>query len=412
MVYEFKFPDIGEGVHEGEILQWFVDVDEHVEKEQDLLEVHTEKVTTKISSPVAGKIGSIEREEGEIVKVGDVLVRIETKESRDEVAEMEEEKDEAMFQQREPIKKTETKEEKKKKETTKRILAPPAIRRRAREEDVDLHNVEGTGPGGRITKKDFEQYLEQQKAQPPIAVSEQEEHVPLRGTRRNIAENMQKSKRKAAHYTYVDEVDMSALDTLREKAKPIAEKKGVKLTYLPLIVKSLVPALKQYPYLNSSLNEDKEEIVVKHYYNIGIAVDTPEGLLVPVVKHVNEKSVWEVAKEIETLAKQARNGELSLEDVQGGTFSVTNIGPIGGLMGTPVIRWPEVAVLGLNRAKYRPVAVEKKGTHELAIRKMMYLSLSVDHRVVDGAIAARFTNVVKRYIENPELLFLEIGDTL
>lgn len=420
MVYEFKFPDIGEGVEEGEIVQWFVKEGDIVEEEEPLLEMHTVKVTTEITSPVAGKIASLEHEEGDQVNVGEVLVNIETEEVEEEKVEKEEvkekekkkaakEKEEkGMFEPTETVPRGKPKAKKKKAAKEKeRVLAPPAIRRQARKEDIDLHQVAGSGPGGRITKEDLERYIQKEKEAVPEEAPKKEEHLPLRGTRRDVARAMRKSKDKAAHYTYVDSVDMTALDDLIEKAKPTAEEKGVKLTYLPILIKCLIPALEEYPLLNSSLDEDNEEIVVKHYYNIGIAVDTDEGLVVPVIKQADEKSVWQLAREIKELATRAREGTLTLDDVQGGTFTITNIGPIGGVLATPIIRWPEVAILGMNRAKYRPVVVEERGKREIAIRKMMYLSLSLDHRVVDGAVGARFTNKLVRYMENPGLLFLE-----
>lgn len=418
MVYEFKFPDIGEGVEEGEIIQWFVSEGDSVEEDDPLLEMHTVKVTTEITSPVAGKITKIEHEKGDRVKVGEVLVRIQTEEvtevevKKEKTEEKQEKAKEAeekgMFEPTETVPSGEPKvKQKEPTDVKKRVRAPPAIRRKAREEDIDLHQVKGTGSGGRITKEDLERFIQTKKKKPPAEAPKEKEIIPLRGTRRDIARIMRKSKDKAAHYTYVDSVNMSALDDLKEKAKPTAEEKGVKLTYLPLIIKCLIPALEEFPLLNSSLDEENEEIVVKHYYNIGIAVDTDEGLVVPVVKHADKKSVWQLAKEIQELASQAREGKLSIDDVQGGTFTITNIGPIGGVLATPIIRWPEVAILGVNKAQYRPVVVEEHGKREIAIRKMMYLSLSLDHRVVDGAVGARFTNTIVRYMENPGLLFLE-----
>ncbi|MFX0114294.1 MAG: dihydrolipoamide acetyltransferase family protein, partial [Candidatus Hodarchaeota archaeon] len=240
-------------------------------------------------------------------------------------------------------------------------------------------------------------------------VSEGEERIPLRGIRRAISQAMRRSKDTAAHFTYFDEIDMFALNELRQTAKPLAEKYGVKLTYLPLIIKCLIPALKEFPYLNASLDDEKGEIILKHYYNIGIAVDTDQGLVVPVVKNADQKGVWELAAEINDLAKRAREGKLNLEDMRDGTFTLTNIGPIGGMMATPIINWPEVAILGTTKIKQRPVVVEKDGKPEVGIRPIMYLSLSFDHRVVDGAVAARFANTMIRYMENPALLLLENG---
>ena len=415
MIYEFKFADIGEGVHEGEILEWHVKEGDYVVEEQVLLEVHTEKVNTEITSPISGKIVSLEKEEGDIVKVGEILVKFETeatvKKKKETIEQMENKKDDSLFTPSQEFKRILPKKTQITTTPTK-VLASPAIRQKARELQIDLRQVEGTGPAGRITSKDFENYSVSKKSPPKkistsIVHSGEEEIIPLRGTRRTISQYMRRSKDRAAHYTYFDEVDMTALDKLREAAKPIAEKKGIKLTYLALIVKCLIPALKEFPIMNSSLDDEKEEIIIKHYYNIGVAIDTEEGLVVPVIKNADKKNVWELAQEIVELAEKARNGDLTLEEVSGGTFTITSVGNIGGMMATPIINWPEVGILGLTKAKLRPVVIEKDGKPEVGISKMMYLSLTLDHRIVDGAVGARFTSKLIQYLENPSLLILE-----
>ena len=422
MVYEFKFADIGEGVHEGEILEWHIKEGDIIEEEQVLLEVHTEKVNTEITSPVSGKIISLEKKVGDLVKVGEVLVKIDTevkgqKPSKKQTAEpiIKEEvkqKDDSLFTPSQEFTRiiprqeiTDTK--------PKRVLASPAVRQKAREEDIDLSQIKGSGPAGRVTREDLDTILSSKvkiKALPTEKKEYQpgtEDIIPLRGTRRTIAQYMRRSKDHAAHYTYFDEVDVTALDELRKVAKPLAEEKGVKLTYLALVIKCLIPVLKEFPMMNSSLNEEKEEIIVKHYYNIGIAVDTDEGLIVPVIKNVDQKNIWKIAEEIVDLAEKAREGTLSLDEVSGGSFTITSVGNIGGMMATPIINWPEVAILGLTQAKLRPVVIENDGKPEVGIRKMMFLSLSLDHRVVDGAIGARFTSSLIKYLENPSLLILD-----
>ena len=410
MAFELKFADIGEGVFEGEIIRWLVKEGDRVENEQPLVEVSTEKVNIEITSPRGGVIRSLEKKEGEIVKVGEVLARIETAEvsEAEKAVEPGAEKGELMFAPTRPPQpaRPATKER-------GEVLASPSVRRKARDAGVDLHDVPGTGPAGRVTEQDLDASLRARKepAAPLVPTypvpPALEERVPLRGTRRVIARTMRKSKDTVADFSYIDEVDMSALDELRRQAEPQAEKRGVKLTYLPLIIKCVIPALRTFPLLNSTLDDEREEIVVKRYYNIGIAVDTDEGLVVPVIKNADGKSVWELAAEIRNLAERARSGKLALEDVQGGTFTITSIGNIGGTMATPIIRWPEVAILGVMRSKLRPVVVEKDGKPEIAIRPTMFLSLSVDHRVVDGAMAARFTNLLIRYMESPELALME-----
>lgn len=419
MIYEFKFADIGEGVHEGEIIQWHVKPGDMVKEEQVLLEVHTEKVNTEITSPVAGKVVELLKNEGDIIKVGETLVKIELAEKDESVSKVKEgrkeeakEKDDSLFTPSIKITKPKSQTVTSTEKRTK-VLAAPAVRRKARELGIDLSLVPGTGPAGRITNTDLEQYIagKTKAKERAVVITEgvekREERMPLRGTRRTIAHAMRQSKDRAAHYTYFEEVDMTELDKLRNMAKKLGEKKGVKVTYLALILKALIPVLKEFPLMNSSLDDEKEEIVIKHYYNIGVAVDTEEGLVVPVVKNVDKKSVWEIAQEISELATKAREGKLTLEDVTGGTFSVTSVGNIGGVMATPIIKWPEVAILGLTRAKLRPVVIEKDGKPEIGIRKMMFLSLTLDHRVVDGAVGARFTRRLIEYLENPALLALE-----
>ncbi len=411
MAYELKLADIGEGIHEAEIIQWHVKEGDIVKEEQILVEIHTEKVNTEITSPVSGKIISLESQPGDIIKVGQVLVKIETGGAplieEKEVEEKVEEVDESLFKPDEALKLV-----KPKKVTTEKVIAAPAVRRRARELGVDLREVVGTGSAGRITQNDLDEFIKEKAAKPTVLAPTkayepgEEEIIPLRGIRRRISQTMRKSKDTAAHYSYFDEVDMSALDEIRRFAKPLAEEKGVKLTYLPLVIKCLIPALKQFPIMNSTLKDEEEEIVIKHYYNIGIAVDVPEGLIVPVIKNADQKNIWELSAEITDLANRAREGKLKLEDITGGTFTITSVGGIGGMMATPIIRWPEVAILGLMRAKMRPIALEKDGEYEIGIKKIMYISVTLDHRVVDGAIGARFGNTLIRYMENPSLLIL------
>jgi pyruvate dehydrogenase E2 component (dihydrolipoamide acetyltransferase) len=231
-----------------------------------------------------------------------------------------------------------------------------------------------------------------------------EETVPLRGLRRTISERMLKSLQTTAQVTHVDEADMTELVLLREAFKGSAEKRGVRLTFLPFIIKALIPALKEFPYVNSSLDEQGGNIVLKKYYNIGIATDTEQGLVVPVVKDADMKDIFELAGEIEKLADRARKGQLTLDEVHGGTFTITNVGAIGGLFATPIVNVPEVAILGLHKITKRPVVRDGK----VEIRDTTYLSLSFDHRVVDGAYAARFTSRVIETIQDTKKLLSEV----
>ncbi len=422
MPFEFKLPDIGEGVHEGEIVKWLVKEGDFVREDQPMVEVMTDKATVEIPAPRAGKILKLNAKEGEIVKVGSVLVIIE---------ELGEAKAEP---KREPVAAPQPKPEPATASATavaapppppspaaapaQRVLATPATRKLARELGVDISQVQGTGPAGRVTDEDVRRFAAMRTAPPtptppptapafaprPVVTDRREERVPLRGIRKRIAEHMHQSKTTAAHFTYVDEVDMTELIQLREQMKPLAEQKGVKLTYLPFIVKASVAALKEMPLLNASLDETTGEIVIKKYYNIGIATATDEGLIVPVIKDADRKSLLEIATEIERLAKAAREGKIALQDLQGGTFTITSLGALGGLFATPIINYPEVAILGIHEIKRRPVVRDDT----IVIRDMMYLSLSFDHRLIDGDVGARFCKKIIGYLENPKLLFLEL----
>jgi pyruvate dehydrogenase E2 component (dihydrolipoamide acetyltransferase) len=295
-----------------------------------------------------------------------------------------------------------------------RVLATPATRRLARELGVDLRQVPPTGPHGRVTKEDVLRFAEAQRApaapappppvEAPVVPVGPEERIPLRGLRRVIARRMVQSKRTAPHFTYVEEVDMTELVRWREQMKPIAEAQGVRLTYLPFIIKAVVIGLKRFPVINASLDEEKEEIVLKKYYHIGIAVQTDQGLTVPVIHDADKRSLLDLAREVERLSKAAREGRLALHEVRGSTFTITSLGKLGGLLATPIINYPEVAILGVHKIEPRPVV--RNG--EIVVRSMMNVSLSFDHRVVDGAVGAEFTQVVREHLENPHLLFLQM----
>ncbi|MFV2014123.1 MAG: dihydrolipoamide acetyltransferase family protein, partial [Candidatus Heimdallarchaeota archaeon] len=234
-----------------------------------------------------------------------------------------------------------------------------------------------------------------------------EKRMPLKGIRRSIFNSMRKSKDTAAHYTYFEEVNMGALRDLREQLKPLMNERAIKVGYPALVMMCMIPALRKYPLLNSSYDEKTSEIVIKDYFNIGISVDTDDGLLVPVVKNVEQKSLWDISIEIMELANRARIGKLTIDDVSGGTITMTSVGNIGGIMATPIIKSPEVAILGLTKSRLKPIVVEKNGGAEVGIGYMMNLSLSLDHRIVDGAVGARFMSELVRYIENPALLWAE-----
>ena len=388
MVRQFKFPDVGEGIAEGEVVRWAVGEGDEVKVDQTLGEIETDKAIVEIPSPYAGTVLKLHFKPKDIVKVGQVLVSIGEKgEAVPEAA---------------PV-------------TTRAaggapapagaILATPAVRKLAGELGVDLATVPGTGPGGRITEEDVGAAKKAPAAEkkPKFRIKAKFdfygalEHVPLRGLRRATARRLTESIRKAVHVTHFDEADAAGLVALRKKMKPEAEANGLKLTFLPFIVKAVIEALKLHPMLNAMVDDEAEEIVVKKYYNIGIAVDVPDGLIVPVVKGADMKTIFEIAGDIQSLAEAARNRTLDLADLKGGTFSITNVGAIGGNAATPIINFPETAILATMRIADRVRAVDGAAV----VRTVLPLCLSFDHRVVDGAEAARFSRDLVRFLETP-----------
>lgn len=400
MPKEILLPDIGEGVSEGEIVKWLVKEGDYVKMFQPIVEVLTVKVKVEIPSPYNGKIVKILAKEKEVVRVGKPIALIETEEVIPETKPKEEAKPKEELRQVEIPK--EVAEEK------KEILATPAVRRLARELGVDLSKVKGTGPGGRILEEDVRRYAEEMKKHEvkPVEVKAEkvalEERIPITGVRRMIAEKLSKTVKTAVLVTHMDECDVTELVKIREELKQEAEKRGVKLTFLPFIIKAVIKALQTYPLFNASVDEEKNELVIKKYYNIGIATATDQGLIVPVIKEADKKGLFELAKEIEELTEKARKGTLKIEEVIGSTFSITNVGPIGGVFATPILNNPDVAILGIGKIKKRPWVVENR----IEIRDILTLFLSFDHRVIDGAQAAQFMNEVMKYLEKPYLLLI------
>lgn len=428
MAFEFKLPDIGEGVVEGEIVRWMVKPGDPVSEDQPMVEIMTDKATVEISSPRRGYISAIHGGAGEVVKVGATLVVIEEEsgavpsaavqpsESPVSVAPMSAAAKEpphtvpappaplsappAPLSPPLPPPRPHVADRR----PGERALASPSTRKLARELGMDIEAVAGSGPRGRVTHEDIKAASQARLApKAPASAAFPEERIPLRAMRKRIAEKMSRSKHTAAHFAYVDDADVSELVRLRDAAEPQAVERGLKLTYLPFIVKAVTLALKKYPMLNASLDDAREEIVLKKYYNIGIAVATDAGLIVPVVKNADQKSVFQLAEEIQQLAQAAREGRSKLDDLHGGTFTITSLGAVGGLLATPIINHPEVAILGLHKIEPRPVV--RDGA--VVIRKMMNLSISLDHRIVDGYVAALFIQEIIRYLQQPGLLFLD-----
>jgi 2-oxoglutarate dehydrogenase complex dihydrolipoamide succinyltransferase (E2) component len=405
---DLKLPDIGEGIAEGEILKWLVKEGDKVSEETPLVEVMTDKVNVQIPSPWAGTVTKILAKEGESVKVGQVILVIDSgtgEQPAGNNATMTASKPSTPANQQfqRPLQSVAP--------TAEGVLATPATRKLAREMRVDVTTLRGSGSMGRITEEDVKKAAGQSRVTTQQAATggpsvgrPNEERVPVRGLRKIVAERMAKSIHTTAQVTHVDEADMTELVLLREAFNGSAEKRGVKLTFLPLMIKAVIPALKEFPYVNASLDEQEGEIVLKKSYNIGIATDTENGLVVPVVKDADKKDVFEIAAEIQQLATKARAGQLTLDDVHGSTFTITNQGSVGGLFATPIINYPESAILGTHKISKRPLVRDGK----IEIRDVMYLSLSFDHRILDGAYAARFVNKVIGIIEDPKLLLAEI----
>ena len=413
MAFEFRLPDIGEGVVEGEIVKWHVRPGQNVKEDDPLVEVMTDKATVMIPSPKKGKILETRGEEGGIVKVGAVLLTLETGDGTASSAAQKTEKKEAP--KAEPQQKQSAPAASQSEPSKGRALATPALRKMAQDIGIDINSINGSGPGGRITKEDIVNFQSAGASKPSptpstppkfevVGGSEKVEEIPFRGLRKKVAEKMTESKTHAVHYTFVDEVDVSQLVNLRNSLKDEASAKKVKLTYLPFIIKALVEGLKKYPLLNSSLDEQNGKILVRHYYHMGIGVATPDGLTVVVVKNADQKSIFDLANEVERLSEAARQNKVALEDLKGSTFTITSLGTMGGMFATPVINYPEVAIVGIHKIEPRPVVHEG----QIVIRDRMYVSLSFDHRVVDGAVGAEFTQYVKRFLENPALLFIQL----
>ncbi|MFS0560894.1 dihydrolipoamide acetyltransferase family protein [Terribacillus sp. 179-K 1B1 HS] len=427
MAFEFKMPDIGEGIHEGEIVKWFVKEGDTVAEDDVLCEVQNDKAVVEIPSPYEGKVLKISVGEGEVAIVGDTLITFEGEggeEGGDAPAPAEQEQTSIQAnatESNETVK--EIKEEGPKAEVSgELVIAMPSVRKYAREQGVDIRQVSGSGKGGRVLAEDIDSFKNggaaaapkaeasnepaaEQKASAPVVSGDEfpESREKMSGIRRAIAKAMVTSKTTAPHVTLMDEVDVTELVAHRKKFKAVAAEKEIKLTYLPYVAKALVSVLKNFPILNSSIDDATDEIVTKHYYNIGIAADTEKGLLVPVVKNADRKSIFTISQEINELAVKARDGKLAPNEMKGASSTISNIGSAGGQWFTPVINYPEAAILGVGRIAEK--AVVKDG--EIVAAPVLALSLSFDHRIVDGATAQTAMNHLKRLLADPQLIMME-----
>ena len=401
MAKEFCLPDIGEGIAEAEIVKWLVQEGASVKEDQNLVEIETDKAIVTLPSPHAGTVIKLHGKEGDIIKVGQALVSFGDETESATAPQPSEKKDlgsvvgtigaeEEFAALSEPA---------------KAILATPAVRARARELNVDLARVQGSGPGGRITREDVEQTVGKPavKGTPEPDAYGAVDRIPLRGLRRTIAKRMQEARQRVPDVTIWEDADITDLEGVRSKQRKGAAEKGIKLTYLPFVIKAALAALRAHPYLNATLDDETEQILVKKYYNIGIAVDTSDGLMVFAIKQADQKNILELAQEIRVLAEKARTRKLDLSELRGSTFTITNYGVIGASYGTPIINYPEVGILGIGKIQDRPVVRDR----QVVIRTIMPLSLAFDHRVIDGVEAARFLNVVIQHLEDPDLMLIE-----
>ena len=439
MAYRLELPDIGEGVVEAEVQQWFVAPGDAVSEDQPLVEVMTDKATVVIPSPRRGRVVKLFFKVGDVAKVHTPLLELELEEGAPRPA------------PESPVRAAVASAASSAAVISPspvgvsvgvgpapggaagegagagrpKALATPAVRALARELGVDLSAVGGTGPGGRVTKDDLTAARSRtnghahpapvpERAPPAPAApaaaraaegeAPEEERIPLRGLRKRIAENMARSKRTAAHFTFVEQVDVTELVRVKERIARAAQGEGVKVTFLPFVVKAVVAALRKHPILNASLDDERGEIVVRRRYDIGIAAATEGGLTVPVVRGADRRSLLDLAREIERLSQDTRAGRARPEDMGHSTFTITSLGALGGLFATPVLNHPEVGILGIHRI--RPTPVVRDG--QIVVRDVMHLSVTSDHRVVDGHVAAAFAYQVIEYLEDPNLLFMQM----
>ena len=431
---EFKLPDLGEGMQEAEVVEWLVKPGDTLKLDQTMVKVETDKAVVEIPSPVAGRVSEIRVQDGQVAKVGDVLVVFENATSANggsstplqSFTTVPAASQSANAPSPTPLAQTPT--------TKQRVLAAPAVRKLAFELGIDLEQVTPSNSNGRVSIEDVRSYAERDRASSKLPASlvpvgheeavqpasqapstiiqkieqtvtpAQDERQPLKGLRKRIAEHMERSWRTIPHATAFDEVDGGALAALRETLKPIAEKRGVRLTYIPLLIKLLIPLLKEFPIFNASLDEERHEIIYKRSYHIGVATASPEGLLVPVLRNADRLTLLEIANSLEQLIEGAKKRTLSLPEVSGSTFTLNNVGSFGGSTGTPIINYPEVAILAVGRLQDK--AIVQQGT--VIVRPMMPLTLTFDHRLIDGAMAGAFLARFKELVENPQQLMLDM----
>lgn len=406
---ELKLADLGEGIREAEIVEWLVQVGESVRLDQPVVRVETDKATVEIPSPVAGRVSELRFQPGQTANVGEVLLTYDTSSQGSGKSPRRNAPVSAAQTEVAP-----TEASTGRKDTGKRVLAAPAVRKLAFELGIDLASVPPSASNGRISREDVRASAERARTAPVPRVQNTLTHVPvqpatdrrepLTGLRKRVAEHMERSWRTIPHATAFDELDARNLVELRRVLLPPAEKRGVRLTYIPLLIKLLIPSLKAFPIFNASLDEEKREIVYKHSYHLGIATASPEGLLVPVLRDADRLSILELAQRLETLIEGAQKRTLAPNELRGSTFTLNNVGSFGGSSGTPIINHPEVAILAVGKIE------EKAVVHDGSIiaQARMPLALSFDHRLIDGALAGAFLASFKQLAEHPQQLLLDL----
>jgi len=436
-MYRFKFADIGEGIHEGKILEWKYKVGDQAEEGETLVIVETDKVNAEIPLPVDGKIVELGPEVGETIHVGDLLAAIDDGEGDDQTEddsdEAKDEKEEKKETKTEPVSEDDdagvvgalessdeviesSSETKQSSTKSSKVLATPIARKYAADNDIDIQTVKGSGEHGRVLKEDIEKIVNQSSSTksssqgqaltgvnvPEMNTYENDKREKITTLRRSVVKAMTLSKQVIPHTTLMDELDVTDLVNFRNQHKAKAAEENVKLTYMAFIIKALTKTIKEYPILNSSYDQANEEIIYRGQMNIGIAVDTPDGLIVPNIKNADQLSLFEIANKVESLASLAKERKIQLSDLQRGTISITNFGAFDALSGTPVIKHPEVAILGIGKITKKPVVVD----NEIVIRDILPLSLTFDHRIIDGADGGRAMRAFKKYLKDPLLLLM------
>ncbi|MBC3412087.1 2-oxo acid dehydrogenase subunit E2 [Pseudomonas sp. SWRI51] len=413
-----KMPDIGEGIAQVELVEWFVNVGDIINEDQVVADVMTDKATVEIPSPVSGKVLALGGQPGEVMAVGSELIRIEVEGNGNHVDAPQAKAPEpvAAAPQAAPEPRREAPQPSAQhtaapiapREAHDKPLASPAVRKRALDAGIELRYVHGSGPAGRILHEDLDAFISKPQSsagQAPggYARRSDSEQVPVIGLRRKIAQRMQDAKRRVAHFSYVEEIDVTAIEALRQQLNSRHGESRGKLTLLPFLVRAMVVALRDFPQINATY-DDEAQVITRHgAVHVGIATQGDNGLMVPVLRHAEAGSLWANASEIARVAQAARSNKATREELTGSTITLTSLGALGGIVSTPVVNTPEVAIVGVNRMVERPVVIDG----QIVVRKMMNLSSSFDHRVVDGMDAALFIQAVRGLLEQPACLFVE-----